>query len=296
MAILAAFAANLGIAIAKFVGFTFTGSVSLLAEAIHSLADTINQGLLLLGRRRSIRAATELHPFGYGAERYFWAFVVALLLFGVGGMFSFVEGVDKLRYPHHPESLPWALGILGVAIVLESLSLRTAVVESRAARGDMSWRQFIRRTKSPELPVLLLEDTGALVGLVIAIVGVVCASATGDGRFDAMGSVGIGLLLMLTAGVLAREMKSLLIGESADRATLAQIQSILLEMDGIIAVTALRTLLLGPDEIFVDASVVAEGDDLHRHDIMERAEQLVRARIPAVKLIDLNESEMGPTP
>ena len=161
-AIIAAFVANLGIAIAKFVGFLITGSAGLLAEAFHSAADTGNQGLLMLGSKRAERAATPRHPFGYGRERYFWSFVVALVLFSLGGMFAIYEGISKLRQPHETENLPVAIGILVFAILLESYSLMTAVKEANHVKPPKtSWWNFIRRSKSPELPVVLLEDTAA---------------------------------------------------------------------------------------------------------------------------------------
>ena len=161
-AIVAAFLANLGIAITKFVGFLITQSASLLAEAIHSTADTANQLLLLFGGNRARKEATAEHPFGYARERYFWAFVVSLVLFSAGGLFALYEGIDKLRHPHETENLGVAIAILGVSIVLESFSLRTAVKESRQVKPRSSnWVQFIHRTKQPELPVVLLEDCGA---------------------------------------------------------------------------------------------------------------------------------------
>ena len=217
-AILAAFFANLGIAISKFVGFLITGSAGLLAEAGHSLADTGNQLLLLLGGRRAAKAADTEHPFGYGRERYFWAFVVALVLFSMGGLFALYEGISKLRDPHEVEQLPVAIGILLFAVALESYSLRTAYKEANHLRPpDMGWYRWIRGSKQPELPVVLLEDTGALVGLGFALFGVILAHVTGDPRWDAVGSIAIGLLLIVIAILLAVEMKGLLIGESASK-------------------------------------------------------------------------------
>jgi cation diffusion facilitator family transporter len=214
-AIVAAFLANAGIAVAKFVGFAFTGAASMLAEAVHSVADTSNQGLLLLGGRRARRPATEQHPFGFGRERYFWSFVVAVVLFTAGALFALFEGEEKLRHPHELESAGWAVGILVVAVVLESFSLRTAVRESAHVKGEQSWWGFVRHAKVPELPVVLLEDVGALCGLVFALTGVGLAEVTGNPRFDALGSLAIGLLLAVIAIILAMEMKSFLIGEAA---------------------------------------------------------------------------------
>src|SRR3954454_22523090 len=215
-AIIAAFLANLGIAIAKFAGFLITSSAGLLAEAMHSLADTGNQGLLMFGSKRAKRRADAAHPFGYGPERYFWAFVVALVLFSLGGLFALYEGIAKLFHPHEIESPVVGFVILGISILLESLSLRTAVRESRPSkRRDQGWWSFIHTTKSPELPVVLLEDSGALIGLFFAFTGLVLAEVTGNPRWDAAGSIVIGLLLVAIAVVLAVEMKGLLIGESA---------------------------------------------------------------------------------
>jgi cation diffusion facilitator family transporter len=213
-AIVAAFLANLGIAISKFFAFAVTGSASMLAEGIHSIADTGNQGLLFLGGRRSRKPPTEEHPFGFGTERYFWAFIVALVLFTLGSLFALYEGVHKLLDPKELDSPIWAFAVLAIAIVLEGLSLRTARKEADPTRRGRSWWRFIRTTKSPELPVVLLEDTGALIGLVFAFIGISLAVITGNPRWDAVGSIGIGLLLGVIAVVLAIEMKSLLIGEA----------------------------------------------------------------------------------
>ena len=194
-AIFAAFFANLGIAISKFIGFLITGSASLLAETIHSAADTGNQLLLFLGGQRARKSATPQHPFGYGRERYFWSFAVALVLFSMGGMFALYEGIQKFQDPHDVENLGVAIGILVFAIALESFSLRTAVKEANHVRHPgTNWWRFIRGTKQPELPVVLLEDVGALVGLVFALTGVLMAHQTGDARWDAVGSISIGLL------------------------------------------------------------------------------------------------------
>jgi cation diffusion facilitator family transporter len=254
-AIAAAFAANLGIAIAKFVGFLFTGAASMLAEAIHSVADTGNQGLLMLGRRRAQRAPDAHHPFGYGRVRYFWAFVVALVLFLLGGLFAIFEGVEKLREPHAVESLGWAIVILAIAMVLEGLSFRTAVRESRPHKGDESWWQFIRHAKIPELPVVLLEDFGALIGLSFAMAGVVLAHALDEPRFDALGSLGIGVLLVCIAATLAWEMSSLLLGESASPDEVRAIRGALESGPDVNRVIHLRTEHLGPEELLVAAKV-----------------------------------------
>ena len=197
-AVLYAFFANLGIAIAKFVGFLITQSAGMLAEAIHSLADTGNQALLLLGGKRAAKRADRDHPFGYGRERYFWSFVVALVLFSLGGLFALFEGIEKLRHPHEVSNLGVAIGILLFAVCLERVSLRTAIKEAQHSKGtgDVSWWRWLRSSKQPELPVVLLEDLGAEIGLLLALGGVLLAHLTDEPRWDALGSIGIGVLLV----------------------------------------------------------------------------------------------------
>jgi cation diffusion facilitator family transporter len=254
-AIIAAFFANLGIAIAKFIGFLFTSSASMLAESIHSLADTGNQGLLLLGGRRARKEADESHPFGYARERYFWAFVVALVLFSLGSLFAIFEGVEKIRHPHELESIEWAIGILGLAIVLEAFSFRTAIKEANHARGSIPMARYIRRAKEPELPVVLLEDFGALIGLVLALTAVVVAKVTDDAVWDGIGTLSIGILLGVIAIVLAVEMKSLLIGEGASAEDTEAIREAILAAPSAQRIIHLRTQHLGPDELLVGAKV-----------------------------------------
>lgn len=255
-AIIAAFFANLGIAAAKFVGFVITGSAGLLAEAGHSVADTGNQALLLFGSRRGKRMADSAHPFGYGPERYFWAFVVALVLFSMGGLFALYEGIAKFRHPHQVESPLVAFGILILAIGLETFSLRTAVKEANQIRPKgMSWWRFIRTAKEPELPVVLLEDVGAEFGLVIALLGLLLASLTGDARWDALGSIAIGLLLIAIAAVLAIEMKGLLIGEAASDENQEKIVLALSTSAHVKELIHLRTMHLGPDRLLVAAKL-----------------------------------------
>lgn len=280
-AIVAAFAANLAIAAVKLVCFAFTGAASMLAEAVHSLADCGNQGLLMLGTVRAKRAPTPEHPFGHGRERYFWAFVVAVVLFAVGGVFAIVEGVEKVRHPH-PLQSPWlALAILALAVVLESLSLRTALREMHALHGRGSLVRFIRTTKAAELPVILLEDLAALAGLLLALSAVGLTMLTGDGRLDGLGSVAIGLLLALVAFVLASKMRSLLVGESASAASVAEIREALLAGDRLRRIIHLRTVHLSPDELLI--AVKAEFDpeisfaDLARE--IDRVERRVRERV-----------------
>jgi cation diffusion facilitator family transporter len=287
-AILAAFAANTGIAIAKFVGFVITGSAGLLAEAAHSLADTGNQLLLLLGGKRAAKAADTTHPFGYGRERYFWSFVVALVLFSMGGLFALYEGIDKLRHPHEVESLGVAIAILIFAMVLEGLSLRTAYKEAsshRSSRG--SWLGWIRRSKQPELPVVLLEDSGALVGLTFALAGVTLARMTGEPRWDAVGSIAIGLLLVAIAIVLAIEMKGLLIGESASHEDIAAIAKALEGAPAVRRIIHLRTEHLGPDDLLVAAKLEFEPtlsvDELST--AIDGAERELRAVVPTARFV-----------
>lgn len=212
-AILAALAANAGIAAAKFVGYFITGSSSMLAEAVHSVADTSNQGLLLFGQREARKEPDSLHQFGYGRSRYFYSFVVALVLFSLGSIFALYEGYHKISHPAPLTSPLVAIVILVVAIGLESFSFRTAMVESRPLKGKSSWWQFIRRSRSPELPVVLLEDTGALIGLVFALAGVGLTVLTDNPVWDGIGTALIGVLLGVIAVILMVEMHSLLIGE-----------------------------------------------------------------------------------
>ena len=287
-AILAAMFANLGIAIAKFVAYIFTSSSSMLAESIHSVADTSNQALLLLGSRQAKKHATAEHPFGYGRERYFWAFVVALVLFTLGGLFAIYEGWHKLGESDHGVSnVGWAIGVLLLGIVLEGASFWTAVKESRPLKGASSWWQFIRHSRSPELPVVLLEDFGALTGLVLALVGVSAAAITGDARWDAYGTIAIGVLLVVIAAVLVFEMKSLLIGESARAPMRREIIAAIESTEGLGSVLDLRTQHIGPDQLLVGAEVeVEEGlsaDEVAA--VIDCAEGKIRDAVPIAKMI-----------
>ena len=255
-AIYAAFSANLGIAVSKFVGAFITGSAGMLAEAVHSLADTGNQALLLLGAKRSRRQPTAQFQFGFGAERYFWSFVVALVLFMLGGVFALYEGVHKFRHPQETSSFTLAFIILGVAIVLESISLRTAMKEANKLKpAKVSWFSYIKTTKQPELPVVLLEDFGAETGLFLALGGLLLARFTGDPRWDAVGSIAIGVLLIAIAFVLASEMKHLLIGESADPELQLEFRK-QIEVDSRIKeIIHMETLHIGPDDVLVAAKI-----------------------------------------
>ncbi|HIY64672.1 MAG TPA: cation diffusion facilitator family transporter [Candidatus Agrococcus pullicola] len=253
--VIAAFFANLSIAVMKFVAWAFSGSSAMLAEAIHSVADAGNQLLLLLGGRLAKKKADREHPFGYGRERYIWAFIVALVLFSVGGLFSIYEGVNKLQNPH--ELTLWWIPMLVLtgAIIAESFSLRTAIKESNQVRGGAGWISFIRKSKSPELPVILLEDIAALLGLVFAFVGVGLTALTGNPVFDAVATLAIGTLLVVVAIVLAIEMKSLLIGEGATEDDWIKIRDIINENERVEGLIHMKTLYLGPEELMIAAKV-----------------------------------------
>jgi len=259
-AIIAAFVANLGIAIAKVIGFAFTGAASMLAEAIHSFADTSNQGLLILGGRMARKKSNREHPFGFGRERFFWAFIVAMIIFSMGSLFAMYEGLDKLANPHELEDHIWAIGILLVAIVLESFSLRTAMVESRKVKGKKTWWRFIRHSKVPELPVVLLEDIGALVGLMMALIGVGLAMVTGDPVYDALGSLSIGILLGIIAIILAVEMRSLLLGECASDEVICKLEDAINSHPKVEKLIHMRTEHIGPEELLVAVKVELKRD------------------------------------
>ncbi|GGL09061.1 cation diffusion facilitator family transporter [Planomonospora parontospora] len=288
-AIIAALAANLSIAAAKFVAFVFTGSSAMLAEGIHSVADSGNQALLLLGGKRAARARTPEHPFGYGRERYFYAFVVAVVLFTIGALFSLYEGWHKLSHPEVIRTPQWAFGVLTFAIIAEAFSFRTAIKESNAVRGDQSWVAFIRRSKSPELPVIVLEDLGALLGLIFALFGVTMAVVTGDPIWDGIGTLMIGVLLAVIAVILAVETKSLLIGEGAGPEVENRISAALESTPEVSRVIHMRTLHLGPEEILVAAKIAVENDDTAAEIAkgIDEAEKRVRAAVPEARVIYL---------
>jgi cation diffusion facilitator family transporter len=294
-AVIAALLANAGIAVAKFVGFLITGSASMLAESIHSVADSGNQGLLLLGGRRARRLADESHPFGYGRERYFWAFIVALVLFSLGGAFAMFEGIEKIRHPHEVEAPAVAIGILLFAIALETYSFRTAIVEANKIRGDAGWWQFIRRSKNPELPVVLLEDFGAEVGLLIALSAVSATLAFDDPIFDGIGTLSIGVLLTVIAIVLAVEMKSLLLGETASPEVQVAIRSAIDDEPAVERLIHLRTQHLGPDELLVGAKVSFD-PGLSVPELasaVNRVEASVRGRVPEARVMYIEPDVVG---
>ncbi|WP_084074001.1 cation diffusion facilitator family transporter [Demequina sp. NBRC 110052] len=286
-AIVAALSANLGIGVTKFAAYALTGASSMLAEAIHSVADSGNQLLLLLGGRKARKEATPEHPFGYSRYRYYFAFLVAVVLFSLGGLFALYEAWHKFQHPEPIESWHWVpIVVLLIAIMLEGLSFRTAMRESNKIRGNVGWAKFIQRSRSPELPVILLEDFGALVGLVFALFGVSMTLVTHNGLWDAAGTAMIGVLLVCIALVLARETREMLLGESATPEDIAKIRAGLAEA-GFTDVIHLRTMHLGPDDVLVTAKVGAGADETLA-EISRRtddAEQRIRAAVPAARLI-----------
>ena len=288
-AIVAALAANIGIAATKFVAAAVSGSASMFAEAIHSLADSGNQVLLIIGGRRSRREATENHPFGFGRSRYIYAFLVSIVLFSIGGLFSIVEGINKLGEPHELEQAWLPLTVLAVSIVLETFSLRTALVEVKKDRGEKTLIQYIRHAKAPELPVVVLEDIAALVGLVLAFGGVGLTVLTHNPIFDAIGTLAIGGLLVLVAIVLGLETSSLLVGEGASTADVSEIRTALETAKGVNSVIHLKTLYLGPDEIMLGAKIAVSPNVTAQEiaQIIDDAEAAVRTAIPAVRVIYL---------
>ncbi len=288
-AIIAAFLANLGIAITKFVAWFFSGSSSMLAEGVHSVADAGNQLLLLLGGRKAKKAADAEHPFGYGRERYVYAFVVAIILFSVGGVFSIYEGIEKLTHPHPLENAWLPILVLVIAIGLEGFSLRTAVKESNHVRGKQSWVQFVRRAKQPELPVVLLEDVAALLGLVLALTGVGLTILTGDNLWDGVGTIAIGVLLVTVAVILGIETKSLLVGEGAEPDVVRKILAAFNGHPQVEAVIHMKTLYLGPDELLVAAKIAVPKATraVEVAAAIDAIEKDVRAAVPVARVIYL---------
>ncbi len=297
-AVVAALAANLGIAASKFAAFVFTGSSSMLSESMHSVADSGNQVLLLTGRTQSRRRATDEHPFGYGRARYVYAFIVSIVLFSLGGVFALYEGWHKMVRPEELKSPVWAFCVLGVALALEALSLRTAVRESNEVRRGVPWGRFIRGAKAPELPVVLLEDAGALVGLVFALAGVTVAVLTGDARWDGVGSLAIGLLLVLIAVFLAMEMNSLLIGESGTAEHVTAIRRALEEGKDVERIIHLKTLHLGPDELMVVAKIAVRHDETAASvaRAINGAESRIRSAVPIARVIYLEPDILNTSP
>jgi cation diffusion facilitator family transporter len=288
-AIVAALGANLAIAASKFVAFAFSGSSSMLAEGVHSLADSGNQFLLLIGGKKAQREATPQHPFGYGRERYIYAFLVSIVLFTIGGMFAIYEGYEKIKHPHDIEHWYWPVGVLVFAIIAEGFSFRTAIKESNQLRGSLSWKDFVRRAKAPELPVVLLEDLGALVGLVLALGGVGLALITGDGVWDGIGTLCIGILLVLIALVLAVETKSLLLGEAAGVDDVKKIETAIVDGDTVPRIIHMRTLHLGPEELLIAAKIAVQHDDTAAEvaSAINAAEARIREAVPIARVIYL---------
>lgn len=288
-AIIAALGANLTIAASKFVAFAFSGSSSMLAEGVHSVADSGNQVLLLIGGKRAKKQATDEHPFGYGRERYVFGFLVSVVLFSVGGVFALYEGYDKIRHPHTVDHWYWPVGVLLFAIVAEGFSFRTAIREADTLRGTQTWAQFIRHAKAPELPVVLLEDFGALIGLALALAGVGIALLTHNGIWDGVGTLCIGSLLIVIALVLASETKSLLLGEAAGPEAVAAIRTALVDGATVTGVIHMRTLHLGPEELLVAAKIAVRHDDTAAQVALaiDAAESRIREAVPIARVIYL---------
>lgn len=296
-AVLAAMAANIGIAVSKFVAFLLTGSSSMLSEAIHSVADSGNQVLLLIGGKRAGRQADAVHPFGYSRVRFVYAFVVSIVLFLVGGLFSLYEGFHKFHHPEELRDVGIAIGVLVIAIALEGFSFRTALREAKKSRGGRSLFRYVRDARQPELPVVLLEDFGALVGLMFALIGVGMATITGDGRWDGLGAMAVGALLVVIAVFLAFEMASMLVGEGALPEQEAAITKALDQTTLIDRVIHLRTLHVGPDELLVATKVAIGGDDTAAAIAagIDEAERAIRSAVPTARYIYI-EPDLDRTP
>ena len=288
-AVVAALMANTGIAISKFVAFAVTGSTSMLSEAIHSVADALNQVLLLVGGKRSKRVADDQYQFGYGRVRYVYGFMVAIVLFVVGGIYSLYEGWHKWNHPEPVMDYWIAIGVLSIAIVLETFSFRTAIVETNKVRGKRSFAKFVRDARQPELPVILLEDFGALIGLVFALFGVSAAVITGDGRWDGMGAMAIGSLLIVIAIILVREMSAMLIGEGALPEEYDAVKAALESAPLVERVIHLRTLHVGPDALLVGAKIAITKDDSAQEIArgIDEAERLLRIAVPSAQYVFL---------
>jgi cation diffusion facilitator family transporter len=297
-AVASALGANLSIAAAKLVAFVISGSSSMLAEAIHSVADSGNQILLLIGGNRARREATAQHPFGYGRERYMYGFLVSVVLFSLGGLFAVYEGARKIAHPHPLDNWAWPVGVLLFASVAEGYSFRTALAESNRERGTQSWVQYIRHAKAPELPVVLLEDSGALIGLVLAALGVVLTLTTHTGVWDGVATLAIGLLLGTAALVLGVETKSLLIGEGANPRTVRLIRDALVDGGQVDSVIHMRTMHLGPEELLVAAKIAVKRDDtaLEVARAIDDAEARVREAVPIARVIYLEPDIRRPRP
>jgi cation diffusion facilitator family transporter len=288
-AVVTALAANFGIAVAKFAGFAITRSSSMGAEAVHSLADCGNQVLLLVGAKRAERLPDDRHPFGYGPEKFFWALLVSVVLFVIGAGFAFLEGADKVLHPHAVDHVPVAVGILAVAVVLESLSFHTVIGESNKVRAGRSWPAFLRETKNPDLILVFLEDAAALTGLTVALAGLGLYELTGSGVFDGVASLLIGVVLGAVALIMGIEMKSLLVGEAADPADIGAISDAILSVAAIDRIIHLRTRHLGPDELLVAAKVAVSAavPSGATAAAVDDAERCIRQAVPSAHYIFL---------
>ena len=288
-AVVAALLANTGIAISKFFAFAITGSTSMLSEAIHSVADSFNQVLLLIGGKRSRRIADDKYQFGYGRVRYVYGFMVAIVLFMVGGIYSFYEGFHKWNHPEPVNDFWIAIAVLSVAIILESLSFRTAIIETNKVRGNRSFAKFVRDARQPELPVILLEDFGALIGLNFALIGVSAAVITGDGRWDGLGAMAIGSLLIIIAVILVREMAGMLVGEGALPEEYDAVHAALTSAPLVDRVIHLRTLHVGPDALLVGAKIAITHTDSAEEIArgIDEAERLLRIAVPNAQYVFL---------
>lgn len=285
-AILFALGANFGIGLSKAGAAWHTGSGAMLAEAIHSFADCTNQLLLLLGLKRAKRPVSEEHPLGYGKAIYFWSFLVALLLFSMGGMFSIYEGVHKLQHPELPRA-PWvAVAVLVVAILLELGSLRAALQEVRRVQGRRTFLNWFRTSRQSELIVVVGEDIAALLGLVLALAAIIATMLSGNALFDALGTIAIGVVLVLVALAVGVEVKSLLIGESADPQEVAAIRQWLAARPEVARVYRLITLQLGL-ELMVSVKARMRDTDAASQLIADinRVERELRAAFPRVRWI-----------
>ena len=287
-AVLAALIANLGIAVAKFIAFFVTGSASMLSEAVHSVADSGNQVLLIVGNRHA-RRESEDHNFGYGRVRYIYGFIVAIVLFVVGGLYSLYEGIHKFSHPEEIGDSRVAIAVLVVAIALESFSLRTALQEVSHVRGTRTLWQFVRAARQPELPVIVLEDIGALTGLIFAFVGVVGSTVTGDARWDGLGAAAVGVLLVVIAVILSLEMTSMLVGESALEEDAAAIRFQISSSTFVQQLIHLRTLYVGPDELLVVAKigVAAETTSAEVSSAIDQIERDIRSAVPHARYISI---------
>jgi cation diffusion facilitator family transporter len=296
-AVITALVANLVVAAAKFGAFVITGASALLAEALHSLADSANEILLLVGAHRSSRPADRRHPFGHARYRYLYAFLVSLTVFWLGGVLAVVEGVGHLSSHDPIVDARWAYAVLGLGAVLDGWSLRTTIRGGRTAKGVMTWRQLVRVTKAPELIVVLLEDLGALIGIAIAFAGVTLTLITGEGVWDAVASITIGVLLMAIGLVVNRETQSLLLGESATEEVVTAIRDAIAHTAGISGVVELRTIHLGPDDLVVAAAIIVDAAEstagIARS--IDDAKVHIRAAVPFRTVIYI-EPRLGESP